>query len=605
MVIPAMLTTNESLLSTGSMTSGAGCLGCGATNVAILLNFGLQPPSNRFVPVGEPDLDAHILCLGQCNVCGLVQLVDPMPIAMVRSRYGWLTYSEPERHLDVLVDQLARLVGVDARIVGLTPTDDPVLARLNRLGYAHTLRYDMWSDLGIQDPCAGLETIQAVIDDALVDSLVAKHGKADLLIVRYVLEHAHEPRHFLQSLAQLVAPRGRIVIEVPDCRKFIGARDYSFIWEEHICYYSPQTLTTLLRSNGFDNVETIVFPNAFEDSLVTISQPHDGQDPVVDAYAVARELAAGQRFATGFDATRLRLRGHFESLRQVGKRIAVFGAGHLAAKFLNLHRLKNSVDCVIDDNPHKQALLMPGSGLAIVGSSRLAEFDLCLFSLSPESEQKVLARLQPRLKAGGSLASIFALSPLALKFAETGVSMPNLYKVNEEVFVSQDPIVKIGPADLAFLKTQALTNARHRVRICAHKTNDDPLHEMVIAISALSYIHPHKHRGKSESFHIIEGVVDVVVFDDDGAVSDLIELGDPTTGRAFFYRLGQSKFHTLLLKTAFLVVHEVTNGPFVRENTLLAPWAPTEDQLDETRDYMASVAQLATRYNLGTAQGTA
>jgi hypothetical protein len=97
----------------------------------------------------------------------------------------------------------------------------------------------------------------------------------------------------------------------------------------------------------------------------------------------------------------------------------------------------------------------------------------------------------------------------------------------------------------------------------------------------------------------------VVVFDDDGTLTDLIELGDSTTGRAFFYRLAQSKFHALLLKTAFLVVHEVTNGPFVRENTLLAPWAPTEDHLDEARDYMARVAQLAAEYKLRPAQGAA
>lgn len=599
-----MLKSRESRSLKPSAVPDTGCLGCGGANVTTLLNFGPQPPSNRFAPAGRPDPDTHPLCLGQCGACGLLQLIDPMPVEMVRSRYPWLTYSEPEGHLDALVEQLAELVGANARIVGLTATDDSVLARLNRLGYPHTVRYDMGADLGIQDPCAGLETVQAAVDDALIDRLAAKHGKADLLIVRYVLEHAHEPRRFLRSLARLLTPGGRIVVEVPDCRKFIGACDYSFVWEEHICYYSPNTLTMLLRASGFRDAKAIAFPHALEDSLVAIGEPC-GQDPLVAASAVAPELVAAQRFAAAFDATRLRLRSHFESLRKRGKRIAIFGAGHLAAKFLNIHGLNSSVDCVIDDNPHKQALRMPGSGLPIAGSARLTEFDLCLLSLSPESEQKILAKLRPKLKEGGGFASIFALSPLAIELAESEGGMPNLHKVNDEVFVSQDPIVRIGPRELAFLKAQALTNARHRVRICAHKTNDDPLHEMVIAISALSYIHPHKHSGKSESFHIIEGAVDVVVFDDDGTLTDLIELGDSTTGRAFFYRLAQSKFHALLLKTAFLVVHEVTNGPFVRENTLLAPWAPTEDHLDEARDYMARVAQLAAEYKLRPAQGAA
>jgi cupin fold WbuC family metalloprotein len=173
------------------------------------------------------------------------------------------------------------------------------------------------------------------------------------------------------------------------------------------------------------------------------------------------------------------------------------------------------------------------------------------------------------------------------------MSTLNLRKVNDEVFVSQDMIVKIGPAEVAFVKAQAAANGRKRARICAHKTNDDTLHEMVIAISAQSYIHPHKHIGKSESFHVIEGLVDVVVFDDDGTVAEIIELGDPTTGRAFYYRIAQSAFHTLLLKTDFLVVHEVTNGPFARDKTVLANWAPPEDRAAEASEYIRRVAQLA------------
>jgi cupin fold WbuC family metalloprotein len=101
----------------------------------------------------------------------------------------------------------------------------------------------------------------------------------------------------------------------------------------------------------------------------------------------------------------------------------------------------------------------------------------------------------------------------------------NLRKVNDEVFIAPDSIVKVGQEKLAFLKREAATNHRKRARICAHKTNDDAIHEMLIAISAKSYIHPHKHLGKSESFHIVDGIVDVVVFDDEGEIVEIIELG--------------------------------------------------------------------------------
>jgi cupin fold WbuC family metalloprotein len=185
------------------------------------------------------------------------------------------------------------------------------------------------------------------------------------------------------------------------------------------------------------------------------------------------------------------------------------------------------------------------------------------------------------------------------------MSALNLRKVNDEVFIAQDPIVKIGPIEIAFVKAQAAGNGRQRARICAHKTNDDTLHEMLIAITAQSYIHPHKHIGKSESFHIIEGAVDVVVFDDNGSITEIIELGDPTSGRFLYYRLGQSAFHTLLLKTDFLVVHEATNGPFLQEKTVLAPWAPAEGRYAETGEYMKRIARLAMEHGRAARQGGA
>lgn len=174
--------------------------------------------------------------------------------------------------------------------------------------------------------------------------------------------------------------------------------------------------------------------------------------------------------------------------------------------------------------------------------------------------------------------------------------MMKLQKINNEVFVAEEAIVRLGGEEIAFLKRQAQISPRKRARICAHKSNDEALHEMVIAISADSYIHPHRHVGKAESFHIIDGEVDVVVFDDSGAVSDVIQLGPSGSGRCFYYRLSESRFHTLLIRSDFLIVHEVTNGPFDRDRTVLAPFAPGEEKGDEVRVYMQGVGRQAANF---------
>lgn len=172
-----------------------------------------------------------------------------------------------------------------------------------------------------------------------------------------------------------------------------------------------------------------------------------------------------------------------------------------------------------------------------------------------------------------------------------------LEKVNDEVYIASDQIVRLGGEEIAFLRRQALSNQRGRARICAHRTSDDPLHEMLIAISAASYIQPHKHTGKSESFHIVEGAVDVVVFDEAGGIVDVVELGDPTTGKNFYYRLTDSLFHTLLIHGDVLIMHEVTNGPFRRDEATFANFAPPEAATADAHQYKRDLRRIVAAWH--------
>ena len=87
----------------------------------------------------------------------------------------------------------------------------------------------------------------------------------------------------------------------------------------------------------------------------------------------------------------------------------------------------------------------------------------------------------------------------------------SLVQKSLEVFLAEGPIVAVGEGEIATLKAAVKASPKGRARINAHPDGDDMLHEMIIAIDPSSYIRPHKHPGKSEAFHIVEGEVDIVV----------------------------------------------------------------------------------------------
>lgn len=167
----------------------------------------------------------------------------------------------------------------------------------------------------------------------------------------------------------------------------------------------------------------------------------------------------------------------------------------------------------------------------------------------------------------------------------------NVRPESEEVLYAADAVVAVAADDIERLKEAAAANPRRRIRLCAHRGVEDPVHEMLIVHRRETYVRPHKHLRKTESFHVVEGEGTIVLFDDAGRESGRIPLGDRGTGRAFYYRLAEPVFHTLIVGSDVMVFHEVAPGPFRREDTVFPAWAPTDDDADGARAYMTRLRE--------------
>ena len=142
------------------------------------------------------------------------------------------------------------------------------------------------------------------------------------------------------------------------------------------------------------------------------------------------------------------------------------------------------------------------------------------------------------------------------------------------VLTADDDIFVVNAETLQTLKEMAAAAPLKRSRLCLHRTSDDPIQEMVIAFARDSYVRVHRHRNKSESFHVLVGSLVVVFFDDEGRETRRIRLGAPGTGLPSLYRLSCDAWHAVLIETEFAIIHETTNGPFVPSEAEFASWAP-------------------------------
>ncbi|MEI6470732.1 MAG: WbuC family cupin fold metalloprotein [Betaproteobacteria bacterium] len=164
--------------------------------------------------------------------------------------------------------------------------------------------------------------------------------------------------------------------------------------------------------------------------------------------------------------------------------------------------------------------------------------------------------------------------------------MRKLTQKTSDVYSVEENIFSIGAAEIDFLKSKLSNSSKGRVRINLHPKNSDLLHEMIIILSPDSYIRPHKHPKKSEAFHLIYGAVDVVLFDSVGNISKVIPLAANDHSKPFYYRMSEPTLHTLIVRSDLLVVHEITNGPFIEGATIYAEFAPLDTEVEEVRKWM-------------------
>jgi len=418
-------------------TARSTCIVCRQPAVRQLADFGPQPVGHHFLENPDASAGTHPIVLGQCDACGLAQLIQPIPPEKLVPRVDWIRYNEPEAHLDRLVDSLTRLPELTpaSRLLGITYKEDTSLRRFEERGFQQTSRLDQVEDLGIANPCAGVEYVQQRLTPQIVPHLRQRHGTPDLILVRHVIEHTHDTPAFLETFRQWVAPKGYVVFELPDCARGFDLLDYTTFWEDHSLYFVESTFRSTLQLHGLDVVGFHRYPGPYEQCLVAITQPAAPtpglpMDPASVAAGVrpalqpgvspggtaptdvSTELTRVRTFAEGFPARRDAIRRQLKAWNSEGP-IGLFGAGHQASTFLNLVQVADLIDFVIDDHPKKSGRFMPGCGLPILSSEDALKrgAKVWLSTVGAESERKVVERNRAFVEQDGIFASIYPIRP--------------------------------------------------------------------------------------------------------------------------------------------------------------------------------------------------
>ena len=140
---------------------------------------------------------------------------------------------------------------------------------------------------------------------------------------------------------------------------------------------------------------------------------------------------------------------------------------------------------------------------------------------------------------------------------------------------------------------RAASSPRRRMNHNFHSSPQENPHRFLNVLLKGTYIRPHRHVDppKTETFVVLEGEAEVLVFDAGGQVTERYLLGRRTAaGKNWGIDLPPGIWHTILAVTDRVTCLEVKPGPWEPATDKdWAPWAPQESD-PSAADYLKSLA---------------
>jgi SAM-dependent methyltransferase len=331
-------------------------------------------------PASPGDEERFPLAVAVCAECSLVQITEEVPPErlfvdnyLYYSSFSPALLEHARRHAESLMSSLDR----DSLVVEIASNDGYLLKNFAARGIP-VLGIDPAPGQAAAAEAAGIPTRREFFGAELGREL-RRERAADVIVANNVMAHTPELNGFVEGIAHLLAADGIATIENAYVRDLVERCEFDTIYHEHFSYFSCTAVDQLMRRHGLHLVDVEhlgIHGGSLRFHIAKQPGPRERVEAMLAAEAEAGLSEPGFYAAFGerVEALRDDLLDLLSGLRADGARIAAYGAAAKGATLLNYAGIgPELIDFVVDRNPHKQGLLMPGVRVPIHPPERLLE----------------------------------------------------------------------------------------------------------------------------------------------------------------------------------------------------------------------------------------
>jgi SAM-dependent methyltransferase len=214
--------------------------------------------------------------------------------------------------------------------------------------------------------------------------------KQDMIIMRHILEHLPTPNTICVGITNSLSNEGGIMFEVPDFTWIAQQESYFDILYQHCNYFTEQSLSYILESHGFSNINCeYVFEGQYLVGFANINGKREKKH--VDR---KKELVTLYNMVENFSNKFTLYKQFWEQvLSNQNKRFAIWGALGKGVNFIHITDKKNKyIYCAIDINKDMQGGYIPGTSVPIVSPYFIGELKITdIIVMNPNYKEEIVS----------------------------------------------------------------------------------------------------------------------------------------------------------------------------------------------------------------------
>jgi len=199
--------------------------------------------------------------------------------------------------------------------------------------------------------------------------------EADFIYSKMTLEHIHNPMDFISMVRRSIKKDDATVFfQIPEARRILRERAFWDVYYEHSSYFNSGSLKRLLIRCGFSVIDLWT---GYDEQYLMITARVSGKEKPTplsqqdDMDELNKEVSYFEKNAP---EKIKEWKQKIESMKNKGKRIAIWSSSSKAVSFLTTLDIKDEIEYVIDINPYRQGYYMAGAGQEIVGPDFLKDY---------------------------------------------------------------------------------------------------------------------------------------------------------------------------------------------------------------------------------------